>query len=117
MAARTIRKLFQLLGMIERNRFEQACDEGLEKCLEALAVAPEGKGKAQIILTIDIAMQKEMLQVVPKIVLKVPDDKVFRGTPFFLWNGEISTQHPDQMDMLELREVNAPRSEPAHERA
>ncbi|MFC3693097.1 hypothetical protein [Chenggangzhangella methanolivorans] len=115
--AKTIRKFFQLLGLIERNRFEQACDEALAKSIEALQVAPEGKGKATITLTVEIAVQKEMINVVPKIVVKLPDDKAFRGTPFFLWEGEITTQHPNQMDMLEPREVGASRHEPAHERA
>lgn len=118
MAARPIRRMLELLGIIERGRFAEACDEALAVALERLETLPKGQGKAVIVMTIEIAAQKDMIQVTPKVVSKLPDDKAFGGTPFWIYEGQISTQHPNQMDMLdEPRPVRGAPSEPAHERA
>lgn len=117
MPAKPIRKMFQLLGLIERNRFEQACDEALANAIETLENLPKQQGKAVITMQIEVSVQKEMINVLPKITVKLPEDKAFSGTPFWIYEGAISTQHPNQMDMLEPREVAPARAEPAHERA
>ncbi len=116
--SKPIRKLFQLLGLIERGRFDEAADEALAKAIETLEALPKQQGKAVIVMTIEISCQKEMINVLPKIQLKLPEDKAFSGTPFWIADGELSTQHPNQLDMLgEPREVRGAPTEPARERA
>lgn len=100
MAARPIRKLFEVMGLLDRGRFAEACDEGLEKALTTLASLPGEKGKATLTVTLDIAYDKGRIDVLPGFKAKLPDNLAFGRTPFWEYEGALSTQHPSQMDMF-----------------
>lgn len=117
MAARPIRNLLQLLGLVERGDFAVACNEHLTKALETLSEQPKGEGKATITITLEIVSKKGLTNVTPKVASKLPEGQTFGSTPFWIVEDGLSTQHPDQMDMLAPRPVDGRREEPAHERA
>ena len=100
MQARPIRSFTEALGLLSRGRFVEKCDESLQKALETLGALPDGKGKATITLTIDIAAQEDRLELKPTIKVKLPEEKGFAGTPFWNYEGALSVQHPSQFDMF-----------------
>ncbi|RXF72083.1 hypothetical protein [Hansschlegelia zhihuaiae] len=117
MSARPIHNLLQLLGLIERGDFAHACNEHLTKSLQTLSDQPKGEGKATITITLEIVSKKGLTNVTPKIASKLPEGQSFGSTPFWIVEDGLSTQHPNQLDMLEPREVRPARSEPATDRA
>lgn len=63
--ARTIRNLGELIGLLNRGRFVEKCNEELERVMMALEDLPEQKGKAKITLEITIARQQELVNIPP----------------------------------------------------
>jgi hypothetical protein len=106
--ARTIRNLDQLIGLLNKGRFAEKCDEELLRVMEALAELPGEKGKAKITIEITIARDHELVNVVPVVKAKLPETGTFSATPFWEDGGALSVEHPNQRDMFA-----GPRSAPA----
>jgi hypothetical protein len=102
---RLVRRFTEVLGLIARGEFVQSCDEAMRNAVEAIRAQPGEKGKAHISIDIEIAAQGEMMQVKPKLKVKLPEGDVF--TPLVLWDheGAFSLQHPSQIDMFQPRAV------------
>ena len=118
MTARPIRKFTEMLGLLERGRLSEALDEALSKTIDTLQALPGGKGKATITLSVEVACDQDRLDVLPSVKCKLPEDKAFARTPFWAFEGALSTQHPSQMDIFATpREVRPAPAEPAADRA
>ena len=102
---RPMRRLTDVLPLLSRGRFVEKCDEHMAHALETLAALPEGKGVAQITITLSIAYDTERVEIKPTVKSKLPEEKGFSGTPFWTVDNGISTQHPSQFDLPGLREV------------
>jgi hypothetical protein len=110
---RLVRRFVEILGLIARGDFERSLDDGMRKAVEAIRAQPGEKGKAMINISIEIAAQGEMMQVKPKLTMKLPEGDVF--TPLVLWDheGAFSLQHPSQIDMFQApRAVKTDSAEP-----
>jgi hypothetical protein len=101
MSTGLIRRLADVLSMADRGRFEASCNEALTEALESLKQDPSGKGTADIVISLKIAMKNEMVQISPALKCKLPDGKSF--APLVLWEheGALSTQHPHQIGMFD----------------
>ncbi|MBO9457941.1 MULTISPECIES: hypothetical protein [Stappiaceae] len=98
--ARTIRNLGELIGLLNRGRFVEKCNEELERVMMALEDLPEQKGKAKITLEITIARQQELVNITPVVKAKLPESGTFSATPFWESDGALSVEHPNQRDMF-----------------
>ncbi len=97
---RTIRKTEEVLGLLSRGHFAEKCDEHLTTAITALEALPTGKGTATITITLTLAVDGERLDVKPAVKSKLPEEKAFAPTPFWVHDGGLSTQHPSQADMF-----------------
>ena len=98
--ARTIRNLDQLIGLLNRGRFAEKCDEELERVMNALKELPKEKGKAKLTIEITIASDSGRLDVTPVVKTKLPETGTFSATPFWEADGALSVEHPNQHDMF-----------------
>ncbi|WP_150526803.1 hypothetical protein [Roseibium sediminis] len=114
---RTIRNIDQLLGLLNRGRFAEKCNEALESCLEALQGMPNGKGKAKITIELTIASDHDRLDVTPVVKSKLPETGAFTATPFWNDEGALSVEHPNQRDMFNGPRAAEPRPAEPRERA
>ncbi|MFC3693391.1 hypothetical protein [Chenggangzhangella methanolivorans] len=118
MTSRPIRNFLELVGILQRGVVAEKLNEALATTVETLQALPGGKGKAVITLTVEVACDQDRIDVLPAIKCKLPEDKAFARTPFWAFEGALSTQHPSQMDMWGApRDATAPRAEPAADRA
>lgn len=100
MSKPVFRRMTDLIGFLARGKFAERCDQHLEDALQALADQPDGKGTVTITLTLVIAAQEDRLDVKPTVKSKLPEEKGFSATPFWLVDGGFSVQHPSQADMF-----------------
>lgn len=107
MSARPIRRFVDMLGMLNRGRFVEKCDEHLAAALETLEALPSEKGAATITLTVTIGFDSGRVEIRPQVKSKLPEEKAFSGTPFWTADGGLSVQHPSQTDMF-VRDVSRP---------
>lgn len=96
-----IRELAQVIAMIDRGRFARSANEALREAIESVRAQPGEKGKAEITLKLEVAVQGDMIQFKPKLIAKLPDGEHF--APLVLWDhdGGLSTQHPSQLGMFD----------------
>lgn len=99
MAPRLIRRFTETLSLLDRGSFESKCNAALTDALETLASQPTEKGKASVTITLDLAYDKGMVQVVPSIKSKLPEADRSGATIFWAHEGSLSTQHPLQHDL------------------
>lgn len=104
MTARPIRRLTELLGLLDGGKFERACDQELCEALSTLEALPKEEGTAKITIELSIAYQSGRVDVQPTIKSKLPQGQAFGRTPLWVADGALSTQHPNQVDMF-IREA------------
>ncbi|CAH1671848.1 hypothetical protein [Chelatococcus asaccharovorans] len=100
MSVRTIRRLDETLGLLNRGKFAETCDEHLTKAVETLEALPSEKGTATITVTLTITYESGRLDLKPTVKSKLPEDKAFAATPFWAVDGGLSVSHPSQHDMF-----------------
>lgn len=105
MTVRPIRRLTELLGLLDAGKFERACDEALADALATLEALPKEEGTAKLTIELTIAYQSGRVDVQPVIKSKLPEGQAFGRTPLWVADGALSTQHPNQTDMF-VREVD-----------
>lgn len=105
MSNRPIRSFVAMLGLLNRGRFVEKCDEHLAKAMAELEALPNEKGTATITLGITINFESGRLDIKPSVKSKLPEEKGFNGTPFWAVDGALSVQHPSQTDMF-LRDTS-----------
>lgn len=100
MSTKPIRSFTDLVGVLNRGRFSEKCDEHLSKAMETLDGLPDAKGTATITVTLTVAYQEGRVDVKPSVKSKLPEEKSFGATPFWSMEGGFSVQHPSQSDMF-----------------
>jgi len=98
--SRTIRNFAEMLGLLNRGRFSEKCNEHLNSALETLEALPSEKGTAKITLEVTINYEGGRLDIKPSVKSKLPEEKAFSSTPFWAYEGGLSVQHPSQMDIF-----------------
>lgn len=99
MANPILRRLTDTLGLLNRGRFSEKCDEHLAAALETLKALPSEKGSAAITITIKLAYESGRIDIVPEVKSKLPEEKAFAANAFWECEGGLSVQHPSQMDL------------------
>jgi hypothetical protein len=93
--------LLNALLFLDRGTFARKCNEILRQATEALRSTPNDKGKAEISIKVIVYYDSGRIDIQPKVDSKLPQH-VFGRTPFWLRSdGKLSTQHPDQLSILE----------------
>jgi hypothetical protein len=110
--ARTIRRFTEMLGLLARGKFEPKLDAALAEALQTLENLPGSKGTATITVTLTVAMADDRVEIKPKLAMKLPEEAT-PSTTFWPVEGELSVQHPSQINMFEPREAGAPRGSDA----
>ncbi|WP_454683966.1 hypothetical protein [Ancylobacter moscoviensis] len=100
MTTRVIRSIFQALGLSNRGRFEEKANHEMQRLIEALQEHPEDKAKGTLTITIDFAKLGDRIDMKPAVKAKLPEEKGFTSTPFWVVEGGLSVQHPSQSDMF-----------------
>lgn len=100
MTTRIIRSIFQALGLSNRGRFEEKANAEMQRLIAALQDHPEEKAKGTLTLTIDFVKIGDRIDMKPQVKAKLPEEKGFTSTPFWVVEGGLSVQHPSQSDMF-----------------
>jgi hypothetical protein len=100
MSNRPIRRFADMLGLLNRGKFVEKCDEHLAEALTTLEALPGEKGTATLDVKITITFESGRLDIKPSVKSKLPEEKAFSGTPFWAVDGALSVQHPSQTDMF-----------------
>jgi hypothetical protein len=96
----TIRNFDVMLKSLERGKFAKKCDEVLSEVISTLEALPNEKGKAKITLEIEFSYQSGLLNISPSVKPKLPEGDRFGATPFWIDDGALSVEHPNQRDMF-----------------
>ncbi len=100
MSPRPIRRFVEMIGLLNRGRFEEKLDEHLNTSIQTLEALPGEKGTATLTITVTINYESGRLDIKPAVKSKLPEEKAFSGTPFWSYEGALSVQHPSQIDMF-----------------
>lgn len=100
MQERLIRSTMTTLGLLNRGRFVERCDEHLTEAIAALEALPDGKGTATVTITLKVVQDGDRQTISPSVKSKLPEEKDFPGTVFWVVDGALSLQHPSQIDMF-----------------
>lgn len=97
---RLVRRFTEIVSLIDRGKLESSANEALREALETLENQPGEKGKATITLSLEITLNKGMVQIKPKLTAKLPEGELF--SPLVVWthDGALSLQHPSQLDIF-----------------
>ena len=108
--SRTLRSFREMLGLLSRGDFSQKLDEELTQVVEALEQMPGDKGKA--VMTVQITFNYELgrVDIDPSVKTKLPETAKFMKTPFWTHEGQLSLEHPNQIDMFSARAVDGKRA-------
>lgn len=109
MSARPIRRVTELLGLLDRGNFERACDQALNEALATLESLPKQQGVASMTIELKIAYDSGRVDILPVLKSKLPEGLAFGRTPMWVSDGALSTQHPSQADMF-VREADKPKA-------
>lgn len=115
-----IRDAAVILPLLDRGEvvaeLSRVLNETLRAMVEQSADRPKVKIKGKVSLTLDLVMESGAVQITADIAAKAP--KPPRGTSFF-WTtpeGELTTEHPTQIDMFGLRAFGGARGAEAEGR-
>lgn len=101
MAKRLIRSFNDALTINSRGRFRDKVDAELLRVIEALEAHPDDRAKAQLTVVFDMTYLNGRLDIKPSVRAKLPEDKGFPATPFWIVDGALSLEHPSQTDMFD----------------
>lgn len=98
--SRILRSFREMLGLLSRGEFSRRLDEELSNAVEALEEMPADKGKA--VITVQVVLNYELgrIDVDPSVKVKLPETARFMKTPFWALDGQLSVEHPNQIDMF-----------------
>lgn len=98
--SRVLRTFREMLGLVSRGDFSRHLDEKLNEALEALEQCPADKCKAEITVKVVLDYELGRIDVKPEVKVKLPDTAKFVKTPFWVVDGHLSVEHPNQIDMF-----------------
>lgn len=107
--SRLLRTFREMLGLTARGELSRHLDAKMTDCLEALEACPADKCKASITLTVTFEYELGRIDIKPDVKVKLPDTAKFVKTPFWVVDGQLSVEHPNQIDMFPApRRVDEP---------
>lgn len=98
-----LRSFRQMLGLLSRGDFSRHLDEKLTEAIAALEASPADKCKAEITVKITLDYELGRIDVKGDCKAKLPDTAKFMKTPFWAIDGQLSIEHPNQIDMFPPR--------------
>lgn len=98
--SRLLRTFREMIGLLSRGDVSRKLDEEMEKCLQALEDMPAEKGKAELTLKITFEYELGRIDVKAEIKSKLPETSKFMKTPFWIDDGRLSVEHPNQINMF-----------------
>lgn len=88
----------EIMGALERGELSRDFQAAFQRVLQALT--DQGDAKGGVTLKLKIATKSEMVSIKAEIVEQVPA-KTRRTSNFFVTHdGQLSLQHPDQVEMF-----------------
>jgi hypothetical protein len=108
-----VRDLNTLVGMIDRGHIIREGNEKLDDVLQALtalsAESPKKKLRGKITLEVDIEVTNGVAMISAAVKAKKPEPE--RGSSLFWLTdaGELTVEHPKQVDMFGPREADGTR--------
>ncbi|TIR00851.1 hypothetical protein [Mesorhizobium sp.] len=101
-----LRSFRQMIGLLSRGDFARHCDKLLGEAIEALEACPADKCKAEITVKVTFDYELGRIDVKAEAKSKLPDTVKFMKTPFWSIDGQLSVEHPNQIDMFPARKVH-----------
>ena len=101
--SRLLRTFREMLGLISRGDFSRHLDEKMNEAIVALEECPADKCKAEITVKITFEYELGRIDVKGEAKSKLPETAKFMKTPFWALDGQLSLEHPNQIDMFPAR--------------
>jgi hypothetical protein len=101
--SRVLRSFREMLGLLSRGDFSRHCDKLLNEAIDALEDSPADKCKAEITVKITLDYELGRVDIKADAKSKLPDTVKFMKTPFWTIDGQLSVEHPNQIDMFPAR--------------
>ncbi|MBX3751932.1 MAG: hypothetical protein KF897_17775 [Opitutaceae bacterium] len=105
--SRVLRSFREMLGLVSSGSFSRHLDERLAEAIDALEQCPADKCKASITVTVTLDYELGRIDIKPEVKVKLPDTAKFVKTPFWAIDGQLSLEHPNQIDMFPPRQARA----------
>lgn len=107
---RMLRTFREMIGLLSRGDFSRHLDERLNEAILALEECPADKCRAEITVKITLDYELGRIDVKAETKSKLPDTAKFMKTPFWAIDGQLSLEHPNQVDMFPARTIDAEKS-------
>jgi len=101
--SRVLRTFREMIGLLSRGDFSQHLDRQMTEAVDALEACPADKCKAEITVKITLEYELGRIDVKADAKSKLPDIVKFMKTPFWAIDGQLSVEHPNQIDMFPAR--------------
>nr|BDD43730.1 hypothetical protein 11 [Spirochaetaceae bacterium]BDD44754.1 hypothetical protein 12 [bacterium]BDD45567.1 hypothetical protein 16 [bacterium] len=98
--SRVLRSFREMMGLLSRGDYSRHCDSLLTDAIEALEACPADKCKAEITLKITLDYELGRIDIKAEAKSKLPETVKFMKTPFWAIDGQLSVEHPNQVDMF-----------------
>lgn len=105
--SRVLRTYREMLGMLSRGDFSRHLDEKMNEAIAAVEACPADKCKAEITVKVTFDYELGRIDVKGEVKTKLPDPAKFMKTPFWAIDGQLSLEHPNQIDMFAARAVGS----------
>ncbi|MER8540278.1 hypothetical protein NKH17_12565 [Mesorhizobium sp. M1334] len=107
--SRVLRTFREMLGLLSRGDFSRHCDKLLNEAIQAVEECPADKCKAEITIKITLDYELGRIDIKADAKSKLPDTVKFMKTPFWTIDGQLSVEHPNQIDMFRAPRAAASR--------
>ena len=103
--SRVLRTFREMIGTLSRGDFSRHLDDKLSEAVAALEQCPADKCKAEITVKVTLDYELGRIDVKAEAKSKLPETAKFMKTPFWAIDGQLSVEHPSQIDMFATRAV------------
>ena len=104
--SRVLRTFREMMGLLSRGDFSRHCDQLMNEAIDALEASPADKCKAEITIKVSLEYELGRIDIKADAKSKLPDTVKFMKTPFWAIDGQLSVEHPNQIDMFPARSAN-----------
>lgn len=108
--SRVLRTFREMLGLLSRGDFARHCDKLLNEAIQAVEECPADKCKAEITVKVTLDYELGRIDIKADAKSKLPDTVKFMKTPFWAIDGQLSIEHPNQIDMFPPRAASRQRA-------
>lgn len=100
---RVLRTFREMIGLLSRGDFSRHLDKQLNEAIEALEACPADKCKAELTVKVTLDFELGRIDIKAESKVKLPETAKFMKTPFWAIDGQLSLEHPNQIDMFPPR--------------